>query len=157
MLHSTTAIQRGLSDVLRQQTAALVDHLDGARRDHVRDVHQARVASRRLREALPVAVRAAPDACMPGTRGQIRRLTVALGGVREMDVARATFASQCEQHGWRVPLVRRVQQHLDHERRQYGRRMHEYLANVDVPQLEYAVTMLASAVETRPASDWQRV
>ena len=53
----------------------------------VTSVHQARVASRRLRSALPVlGVRADADA-LGRARRRVRRITRALGPVRELDVA----------------------------------------------------------------------
>ena len=63
---------------------ALTRALPGARQGDPVLVHQARVASRRLREALPLVA--------PGAKGRkleraARRLTRALGPVRELDVA----------------------------------------------------------------------
>ena len=157
MRHSTTPIWQGLAQVLRQQVRALAGHVEGARRGSVRDVHQARVASRRLREALPVAVRAVPGAGAASARVRVRRLTVALGGVRELDVARETFQAECTRHGWRLPVVRRIQQHLDRERRRCGRRMREQLARVDVPRLETAIATLASALDADQSRAWSPV
>jgi CHAD domain-containing protein len=54
-------------------------------------LHRTRVASRRLREVLPVieAPSRGGDAPAGKGRGRVRRLTRALGGVRELDVALA--------------------------------------------------------------------
>lgn len=52
-------------------------------------VHRARVASRRLREVIPV-LEAAPSAARAGTA--VRRVTRALGPVRELDVAARLYA-----------------------------------------------------------------
>ena len=49
-------------------------------------VHQARVASRRLREAVPVLTPGVKGTKAKKARGKIRRLTQALGTVRELDV-----------------------------------------------------------------------
>jgi CHAD domain-containing protein len=59
--------------------------LDGARRGEAKAVHRARVATRRLREALPIL----PVAARPKGKLErnVRRLTRALGPVRELDVA----------------------------------------------------------------------
>jgi CHAD domain-containing protein len=70
--------------LIRQRLGALRRALPLARGGDVNGVHQARVATRRLREALPLIAR--------GSRGRrlirtIRRLTQALGPVRELDVA----------------------------------------------------------------------
>jgi CHAD domain-containing protein len=49
-------------------------------------VHQARVASRRLREALPVLGRSADAGALDRAGRRVRRITRALGPVRELDV-----------------------------------------------------------------------
>jgi len=80
-----TASRRAPSALLLQQrVTALRRKLPGARSGDVRAVHQARVATRRLREALPL-VRAGK----PGRRLErvARDLTGVLGTVRELDVA----------------------------------------------------------------------
>jgi CHAD domain-containing protein len=71
--------------VLEQELPAALGHDAEA-------VHRARVATRRLREAMPVITPApwAPhDRRTRRARALIRRLTSALGGVRELDVALA--------------------------------------------------------------------
>src|SRR5689334_16679173 len=65
---------------LRRQLAAAVDGKDVG-------VHQARVASRRLREALPVLTQGLHDTKAGKARRKVRRLTEALGTVRELDVS----------------------------------------------------------------------
>jgi CHAD domain-containing protein len=55
-------------------------------------VHQARVASRRLREALPVLGATADDAALDRARSRVRRITRALGPVRELDVTLSLLA-----------------------------------------------------------------
>jgi CHAD domain-containing protein len=74
--------------LIRQRLAALTKHLPSARTGDVTAIHQARVATRRLREALPLVAH--------GRRARkltkrIRRLTRALGSVRELDVALLTL------------------------------------------------------------------
>ena len=66
--------------------------LPAARDGHAESIRQARVATRRLREALPLLA--------PGPRGRalgktVRRLTRALGPVRELDVALITLIATC--------------------------------------------------------------
>lgn len=75
------------SQMLQRQSRALKRHLPGAVKGDDRAVHRARVASRRLRESVPVL-----SAGLKGSKGRkarrkIRRLTGALGMVRELDVA----------------------------------------------------------------------
>src|SRR5688500_10168933 len=75
--------------LLRQRLTTLIEAMPAAQAGDVRSVHQARVATRRLREALPV-IGAAVNARSLGRVGrQVRRMTRALGPVRELDVALA--------------------------------------------------------------------
>jgi CHAD domain-containing protein len=70
--------------LIRQRLGALSRTLPSARAGDVTSVHQARVATRRLREALPLVTHG--SAVRKHTR-KIRRLTRSLGPVRELDVA----------------------------------------------------------------------
>jgi CHAD domain-containing protein len=62
--------------------------LPGARAGDVNAIHQARVATRRLREALPLVARGRAARTV---RRAVRRLNRALGPVRELDVALLTL------------------------------------------------------------------
>lgn len=74
--------------LIRQRLAALARMLPSARAGDVASVHQARVATRRLREALPLLVR---GSSLRKHRRTVRRLTRSLGPVRELDVALLTL------------------------------------------------------------------
>jgi CHAD domain-containing protein len=72
-------------------------------------VHQTRVASRRLRELLPVVVRSLRDEDVRQLRRDIRDITRALGPVRELDVALVSLAEVAErspQHAGALAVVR---------------------------------------------------
>jgi CHAD domain-containing protein len=73
---------------IRQRLGALSRTLPPARAGDVTSVHQARVATRRLREALPLITR---GSSLRKHRRRVRRLTRALGPVRELDVALLTL------------------------------------------------------------------
>jgi CHAD domain-containing protein len=74
--------------LIRQRLAALDRSLPSARRGNVNAIHKARVATRRLREALPLVARGSTGRRLSKS---VRRLTRALGSVRELDVARMTL------------------------------------------------------------------
>jgi CHAD domain-containing protein len=99
--------------LIRQRLAALTRTLPAAQRGDVRSIHQARVATRRLREALPLVA--------TGARGHkleriVQRLTRALGPVRELDVALITL-DELEREG-EVPhaAIVRLRQVIGEER-----------------------------------------
>jgi CHAD domain-containing protein len=78
--------------LLRQRLVLLLRAMPAVQQGDVTSVHQARVASRRLRSALPVlGVRADVDA-LDRARRRVRRITRALGPVRELDVALTLLA-----------------------------------------------------------------
>lgn len=76
-----------LAAVLTARHAALRTHIAAARRGTVVGVHQARVATRRLREAVPVAAVHLRGVRQRRLLRALREMTRALGGVRECDVA----------------------------------------------------------------------
>lgn len=91
-----------------------------ARQGDVRGVHQARVATRRLREALPLVT--------SGTRArklgrQMRRLTRSLGPVRELDVAREMLDELTASRDVPRTAVHCLQQSIRDERQ----RLHRHL------------------------------
>src|SRR5262245_59462368 len=82
---SRTASRTSPSELLiRQRLAALSRTLPGARKGDVHAVHQARVATRRIREALPLIAQGRSGKSL---RKSVRKLTRVLGPVRELDVA----------------------------------------------------------------------
>jgi CHAD domain-containing protein len=70
--------------LIRQRLRALETNLPAATKGNREALHQARVASRRIREALPLL---APGNRVRRIERQVRKITQALGPVRELDVA----------------------------------------------------------------------
>ena len=73
----------GAEHLIRQRVSALGRALPAAKAGDSTSLHQARVATRRLREALPIIGSGAKAAKLARS---VRRLTRALGPVRELDV-----------------------------------------------------------------------
>ena len=72
--------------LLRQHLVSLLRAMPAAQAGDKTSVHQARVASRRLREALPVLGASADAEALDRADKRVRRITRALGPVRELDV-----------------------------------------------------------------------
>lgn len=72
--------------LLRQHLVSLLQAMPAAQAGDQLSVHQARVASRRLREALPVLGARANAGAIDRVDKRVRRITRALGPVRELDV-----------------------------------------------------------------------
>lgn len=87
-----------LARVLDRRASALGRHLPAALAGDPAGVHQARVASRRLREALPVLAAAGLDRAAARALRPVRLVTRMLGPVRELDVALGVLATHVAAH-----------------------------------------------------------
>jgi CHAD domain-containing protein len=87
MEHSALSIA-----LLRQRLVSLLQAMPAAQTGDEISVHQARVASRRLREALPVLGATADQDALDRAGKRVRRITRALGPVRELDVTLSLLA-----------------------------------------------------------------
>jgi CHAD domain-containing protein len=125
-----TVLDRDLPAVLEHDAEAL---------------HRTRVASRRLREVLPVIE--APAGVQPrrGNRGRVRRLTRALGGVRDLDVALVLLDELAAGHPHAAPLAAAVRDELHRDRAVRYAEMIRSLADIKPGRL---TRDLASLVET---------
>lgn len=108
----------------------LLSHVRGAQDGDPRDTHQARVAARRLAEAL----------ALTGDTGKrldddIRDLRRALGATRELDVTRLVFDHAVLEHRWPNLAVARVRRYLDHERERRHDKVADALAEFSVSKL----------------------
>jgi CHAD domain-containing protein len=118
--------------LIRQRMNALTRALPGARQGDPLLVHQARVASRRLREALPLVA--------TGSKGRklersARRLTRALGPVRELDVALEMLEGMTA--GAEAPrgAIARLKQVVREERQRMHTEMCSRVNRVDIEKL----------------------
>jgi CHAD domain-containing protein len=119
--------------LIRQRLGALTRTLPAAQRGDVRAIHQARVATRRLREAIPLVA--------TGLRGRrleraVQRLTRALGPVRELDVA-LMYLDELEKSG-DVPraAIVKLRQVVGQERQRLYADMRPRIQRVDLHRLQ---------------------
>lgn len=129
---------------------ALRRNLPGALEGRPTELHRARVASRRLREFLPLML------SVPGkTKRRVRRLTRVLGRVRELDVAlelleKETFADAAP----RIAVVT-VREHVRAAREERRERMLRKLRDINLKKLDRGLDqLLALAREDNPS--WRR-
>lgn len=109
--------------LLRQRLVSLLQAMPAAQAGDEVSVHQARVASRRLREALPVlGVRAKAQAIGRADR-RVRRITRALGPVRELDVTLLLLAELEGRQAAPARAIARVRVAVTEERQQRRREM----------------------------------
>jgi len=132
--------------LLRQRFAVLTRTLPSAQSGDVTAIHEARVATRRVRAALPLVTR--------GSKGRklkkaVSRLTRALGGVRDLDVALLTLdelASDATLQSEGIDLLASV---AAEERRHHYAAMVRELEGVDLERLQRKVMAAARKHVTR--------
>ncbi len=142
--------------LLERRARALFRHLPRAISGDDVGVHQARVASRRLREAVPVLTDGLDGSRRGKARRKIRRLTRALGTVRELDVTLKLLEEMGEKPGVSRPALVDVRAHVIEERERRRAMMHERLDTVNADKLakRLASVRLALLAPT-PGHNWR--
>jgi CHAD domain-containing protein len=145
------------SSLLQRQSRALKRHLPGAVKGDDRAVHQARVASRRLRESVPVLSAGLKGSKANKARRKIRRLTGALGMVRELDVALKVVDELAA--GGDIPraAIDELRAHVLTERQQRREAMLERLDAVDADKLSRRLTSVSNALSSAETDQWRHV
>ena len=111
--------------LLSQRLTTLIDAMPAAQAGDMRSVHQARVATRRLREALPVISASVSTRSLGRVRRQVRKMTRVLGPVRELDVALAHLDELAATNTISPSALARVRQMVADERLARRREMLE--------------------------------
>lgn len=129
----TTARRSRSTLLLQQRVTAIRRMLPGARDGEVRAVHQARVATRRLREALPLI-----SAGKAGRRLErvARSLTGVLGTVRELDVALQMLQELTRSNGAPASAIAALRSAISNERLILQREAAKQIDAIDMERLE---------------------
>ena len=127
--------------LIRQRLNALTRALPGAKQGDPLHVHQARIATRRLREALPLIA--------SGSRGRklerkVRRLTRALGPVRELDVALEMLESLATAADAPRSAIVKLRGVVKEERQRMHSEMCSHVGRVDIEKLRRRASVAAS-------------
>lgn len=131
---------------------ALTQQVPLARAGNVEGVHQARVASRRLREFLPLLAPAPDgDRTIRRLRRQVRRVTRALGPVRELDVAMQTLDGLAAARPEDAAAIAIVRAAVEPQRTSAAERMESVLKRAMFDRMRSGVGEAASAF-VRPAA-----
>jgi CHAD domain-containing protein len=141
--------------LIRQRLAALSRTLPGARKGDVHAVHQARVATRRIREALPLVARGRSGKSL---RKSVRKLTRALGPVRELDVALMNLDQLRTSGEVSEAAVARLRQLITEERQRFGAEMVRRISHYNLQKFQKrAVEAASRGPSTRGTRDPRRV
>ena len=136
--------------LLQRRVHAFERALPEARVGDAAAVHKARVASRRVREALPVVLANAPAKKAKRLGRAFRRITGALGPVRELDVTLGVLEAAAARLPERAASLDRVAQDLRAERDRNQQEMLGRLENVDVDRLVLRLDTLAGLTGVQP-------
>jgi CHAD domain-containing protein len=119
--------------LIRQRLTALTRTLPSASGGDVNAIHQARVATRRVRAALPIATRGSRRRKL---KKSFTRLTRALGGVRELDVAILTLDELASDPSVPQEGLEQLRVILQEERQRFYAEMNGILQHVDLDRLQ---------------------
>jgi CHAD domain-containing protein len=133
--------------LFQRRLEALLKDLPSAQGGNVEALHRTRVASRRVREALPLLGGAVEREKLNKSRRQARRLTRALGAVRELDVALKLLDSVAATRPAQRLALERVREHLTRERDALRREM---LTRLHELKPDRVAQKIATRVESRP-------
>jgi CHAD domain-containing protein len=123
-------------EVIRKRFRALARALPRARAGAPRAVPKARGAPRPPREALPVALAAAPAKKRRKLRAKIQRITRRLGSTRELDVTLALIDELTAGQGAATEALGQLRSEVQAERRAQYDRMAGRLDQVDLKRLQ---------------------
>ena len=141
--------------IIRQRLAALSRTLPGARKGDVQAVHQARVATRRIREALPLVARGRTGKSL---KKSVRKLTRALGPVRELDVALMNLDQLRNSGDVSEAAIARLRQLITEERQRLGAEMVRLISHFNLEKFQKkAVEAVAHGPEPSGSRDPRRI
>ena len=138
---------------LERRVRALLRHLRPTTEGAVEPLHQCRVATRRLRELLPLCDAELGVRIASRARKRVRQLGGALGAVRELDVALG-LVDEVERAGRAQPAAAdRLRQRVREERERQRERMRARLKPAWLRKVARDVAEVLKAIGMRDATD----
>ncbi len=138
--------------LLRQRLVSMLRAMPAAQAGDEDSVHQARVASRRLREALPVLGARASEDAVDRAGKRVRRITRALGPVRELDVTLSLLTELDEKGAAPKRAIARVRAAVSEERQKRRRAMLSELTPSRLEKLRKKLVKVAAPTVRRDAT-----
>jgi CHAD domain-containing protein len=132
--------------VITVRLRALADSLPAVLEARPEGVHKARVASRRVREALPVVLAQAPARRSARLRRSFRRVTRALGPLREIDVTLQLLDEVGRSDARTAAVLAELHRRLERER---GVRRDQMMARLDQIDFESLVDRIERLMDER--------
>ena len=145
------------SVLLIRRARALKRHVAEAVKGDGTGVHQARVASRRLREAVPVLAADVKGSRKGNAQRKIRRLTQALGQVRELDVTLAILDDMAQRETFPRAALEDVRGRVINAREEGRELMLKRLDRIRLDKLDRRLELVAGTLDTQRAEAWREV
>jgi CHAD domain-containing protein len=142
--------------LLQRRIRVLTEALPGAISGDPAALHRARVATRRLREALPVSGAGVNGGKHKRVRKLVRRLTRALGTVRELDVALQILEERADAEDAQGSAIDRARGLVRLERQARREEMLRRLSRVNPEKLRRRLAEFITAAEAAPVDAWRR-
>ena len=143
--------------LLERRARALKQHIKAAVDGDGTGVHQARVASRRLREAVPVLARGVKGAKSDRIGQKMRRLTRALGTFREADVTLALLDELATRNTLPRLALEEVRRAVIDERDRRRASMLKRLEHVNLTKLDRRLVTMADALQQTEGEEWRKL
>jgi CHAD domain-containing protein len=143
--------------LLERRARALKQHIKAAVDGDGTGVHQARVASRRLREAVPVLARGVKGSKAGRIRRKVRRLTRALGTFREADVTLALLDELATRDTLPRLALEEVRRDIIDERDRRRTSMLKRLETVNLSKLDRRLVTMADALQQAEGEEWRKL
>lgn len=144
--HVTTQVVTALSRAIRANSARIAADLPAAVRGDRGAIHGVRIASRRLRAAVPIAGEAAGVDVRALVR-DVRRVTRALAGVREADVVHEVIRQLPGEGAWAPVAIERLEERCARLRERERRSARAALGRTDAAELDARLHALAGRLE----------
>lgn len=142
--------------LLQRLSRALNRHITAALKGDDAGVHQARVTSRRLREAVPVLATGLTGSKAGKARKKIRRVTRALGTVRELDVTVQLLDELARSPNVSRDAVEDVRTRVMKERDGRRKLMIERLERVKTDKLDRRLASVGEALDQAITEPWRK-
>lgn len=156
-VHPNMRFRHPLSQPFARRRRALDAHASAALTGDTHAIHQARVASRRLREVLPLVGRVLDDDEVGALQRRMRRVTRLLGPVREADVTLGLAIEHREAQPAEAPALALVELRLSHERdARFGKVTRDLHADKMAKWLERAAHVEQALAEAADGRPWRK-
>jgi CHAD domain-containing protein len=142
--------------LLTRRARAFKRHLKAAVDGDGHGVHQARVASRRLREAVPVLVTGLKGSKAGKARRKIRRIARALGCIRELDVTLSLVDELAARNTLPRLALEEVRGRVVKEQERRRDVMLKRLGRVNVNKLDRRLDSVVEALQSAQTDEWRK-